>query len=100
GIQYELAFGDVVAIPRFQLSYTGEQWATPFDHPTTRVESRTIADLKLTVHPSTNWMAEVFVTNLFDEEYVASQSQDSSSADGGPIYGAPRQVGLRAKFDF
>ena len=38
--------------------------------------------------------------NFTDETYIASQSQNSSSADGGIIYGAPRQYGVRARVDF
>ncbi|MGQ9427381.1 TonB-dependent receptor [Gilvimarinus sp. F26214L] len=100
GIQYDLLLGEMLLVPRLQVSYTDEQLATPFAHPETYVESRTITDLKLAAYPSERWMVEAFVSNLFDEEYVASQIQSSSSADGGPIYGAPRQFGLRTKVEF
>ena len=43
--------------------------------------------------PTENLRLEAFATNVFDETYIAAQVQDASSATGGIIYGAPRQVG-------
>ncbi|GAB1256365.1 TonB-dependent receptor [Aurantivibrio plasticivorans] len=100
GIQYDFEVGDGTLIPRLQISHIDDQLATPFDHPETRVDSRTLLDAKLTYLPTDELMIEGFVTNLRDEEYVASQIQNSSSATGGPIYGAPRQFGLRAVYNF
>lgn len=100
GVQYDFYNGDVLIAPRFQVSFIDDQLATPFVHPETEVESRTIADLKLIIEPNPELLFEMFVTNIFDEEYVASQIQNSSSATGGPIYGAPRQYGMRVKYDF
>ncbi len=100
GVQYDLEFGDILVTPRFQVSYIDEQLATPFDTPETFVEDRTIADLRVMIQPNDALVLEVFATNLFDKEYIASQIQDSSSADGGAIFGAPRQIGVRAKYDF
>ena len=34
------------------------------------------------------------------ETYIASQIQNTTSATGGIIYGAPRQFGLRASMQF
>lgn len=100
GIQYDLLMGDMTLTPRLQLSHTDDQLATPFPHPNTEVESRTIVDARLSLVPVESLLLEAFATNLADEEYVASQIQDSSSATGGPIYGAPRQFGVRAVWDF
>jgi iron complex outermembrane receptor protein len=50
--------------------------------------------------PMDNLRLEAFATNVFDEEYIAVQMQDASSAKGGMIFGAPLQYGLRAKFEF
>jgi iron complex outermembrane receptor protein len=59
-----------------------------------------VTDLRLTAVPSENLRLEAFATNLFDDTYIAAQVQDASSATGGIIYGPPRQVGVRARFDF
>lgn len=100
GIQHEFAAGRWSLIPRLQASYLDEQLSTPFEYAVTVVPSRTIADFRLTAIPSDNLRLEAFVTNLFDETYIAAQVQDASSATGGILYGAPRQIGVRAKFDF
>lgn len=100
GIQYDFFAGETRITPRAQFAFVDDQIATPFPHPFTEVESRKILDLKLIVKPNDAFMIEGFITNALDEEYVVSQIQNSSSADGGAIYGAPRQFGVRAKYDF
>ncbi len=100
GVQYDFRAGSWTLTPRLQASYMDEQLSTPFEYPATLVPSRTVVDLRLTLSPSERWRLEAFATNLFDETYVAAQVQDASSATGGIIYGPPRQVGVRAKFDF
>jgi iron complex outermembrane receptor protein len=100
GIEYKFEFGSMTLTPRIQASYIDEQLSTPFRYPETVVPSRTVADVRVTFAPLENLRLEAFVSNVFDEEYIASQVQDASSAQGGIIYGAPRQYGLRAKYDF
>lgn len=100
GIQYDFAAGHGVLTPRVQFSHISKQYATAFQHPTTTVAERTVADLRLTYRPNEQVRLEGFVTNLFDETYVAVQVQDASSAAGGMIFGPPRQYGMRVKYDF
>ncbi len=100
GIQYDLMLGSWTFTPRIQVSYMDEQLSTPFRYEATTVPSRTVTDLRLTAMPTDKIRLEAFATNLFDETYIAAQVQDASSASGGIIYGAPRQIGIRAKFDF
>jgi iron complex outermembrane receptor protein len=100
GLQYEFLLGSSTLTPRIQASYIDEQLATPFAYPETVVPSRTVTDLRLTWAPSEQLRIEAFATNVLDEEYIAAQVQDASSAQGGIIYGPPRQYGLRAKYDF
>ena len=100
GLQYEFAFGSWTLTPRAQVSHMEEQLATPFRYPATTVPSRTVADLRITAMGSNNLRLEAFATNVFDETYIAAQVQDASSASGGVIHGAPRQIGVRARFDF
>jgi iron complex outermembrane receptor protein len=100
GVQYDLRAGSWTITPRFQVSYSDSQLASPFEYPSTVAPSRTLADLRVTAKPNDRLRLEAFATNLFDEEWIAAQVQDASSATGGIIYGAPRQVGVRARFDF
>ena len=100
GIQYEFGLGSMTLTPRVQVSYIDEQLATPFPYAATTVPSRTVTDVRLTWVPVEHLRVEAFATNVFDEEYIAVQVQDASSAQGGIIYGAPLQYGLRAKYEF
>ena len=100
GIEYEFQLGTTTLTPRIQASYMDEQLSTPFRYQETVVPSRTITDVRLTWVPTEALRLEAFVSNVFDEEYIAAQVQDASSAQGGLLYGAPRQYGLRAKYDF
>ncbi len=100
GIEYEFMLGSTTLTPRIQASYLDEQLSTPFRYEQTVVPSRTIADVRVTWVPVKQLRLEAFVSNALDEEYIAAQVQDASSAQGGIIYGAPRQYGLRAKYDF
>ncbi|MBM0106299.1 TonB-dependent receptor [Steroidobacter sp. S1-65] len=100
GIQYEFLLGDMTLTPRVQVSYLDEQLSTPFRYVATTVPSRTITDFRVTFVPMDNLRIEAFATNALDKEYISAQVQDASSARGGIIYGAPRQYGLRAKYDF
>jgi iron complex outermembrane receptor protein len=100
GMEYEFQAGSWRITPRLQASYMDEQLATPFEYVATTVPSRTLVDLRVTLAPRDNLKLEAFATNLFDETWIAAQVQDASSATGGLLYGAPRQIGVRAKFDF
>ncbi len=100
GLQYEFPIGQTQLIPRVQVAYMDEQLATPFRYAATTVPSRTVTDLRVTWIPTDQLRLEAFATNVLDEEYIAVQVQDASSALGGIIYGAPRQVGARAMYKF
>ena len=100
GVQYDVQAGSWTLTPRLQLSYTDKQLSTPFEYPATVVPSHAVTDVRLSAAPSDNLHLEAFVTNVFDRTYIAAQVQDASSATGGILYGAPRQYGIRAKYDF
>jgi len=100
GIQRDFRLGSWTLVPRIQVSYMDEQLSTPFPSVATSVPSRTVTDLRLTAIASEKLRLEAFATNILDETYIAAQVQDASSATGGIIYGAPLQIGVRAKFDF
>jgi iron complex outermembrane receptor protein len=101
GVQYRISLPSGTLTPRLQYAYAGQQWATPFQSFVTDVPSHGVADFRLTWEPTEQWRLEAAVTNFTDKVYIASQIQNSSTADGGLIYGAPRQYTLRIsrKFD-
>lgn len=101
GVQFDIEFGEnMVLTPRVQFSRVSDQYATPFQSNITLVPERDLWDFRLTFQPTDNLVLEGFVQNATDEVYIASQIQNSSSADGGIIYGAPRMIGMRARIAF
>jgi iron complex outermembrane recepter protein len=100
GIDYTVAIDGGTLTPRLQWSHVGEQLATPFRDVATVVPARDILDARLTYNAQGGWLVEAFVTNFANEHYIASQLQNSSSANGGIVYGAPRVIGLRAAVNF
>lgn len=100
GMQYTLALGSVDLTPRVQWSYVSEQFATPFPSVNTTVPGRNLFDARVTADFGKAYKLEAFVNNLTNKTYIASQIQNSSSADGGAIYGAPRTWGVRLRVAF
>jgi iron complex outermembrane receptor protein len=101
GVQYAFAIGGGnVLTPRLQWAHLSHQVATPFPGPRTIVPSRDVLDARLTFDFGDRYRLEGYVNNFTDETYIASQIQNASSADGGYVYGAPRQYGVRATLRF
>ncbi len=101
GIEYAFVLdGGSIITPRLQWSNISEQYATPFPSDLSYVGSRDVVDARVTFELNEDLKFEVFANNILDETYVAAQIQNSSSANGGLIYGAPRQVGIRTVINF
>jgi len=100
GVDYRIPLGRGTLTPRVQWSYIDKQLATPFPTVATIVPSRSLWDARLTWDQGDHWLVEAFVTNFTDKTYIASQLQNSTSATGGIIYGAPLQYGVRVKLNF
>ncbi|MDE2403555.1 MAG: TonB-dependent receptor [Sphingomonadales bacterium] len=97
GVQYTAHVNGVDITPRLQWSRLSQQFATPFHSVNTKVPGRDLLDARVTFDVGKTWQFEAFVNNLTDKVYIASQIQNSSSADGGIIYGAPRTWGFRVR---
>ncbi|MEJ5975320.1 TonB-dependent receptor [Novosphingobium sp. PS1R-30] len=95
GVQYTIPVGELEVTPRFQWSHLSAQNATPFPSVNTLVPGRDLFDARVTFDWTDKYKLEAFVNNLTNKTYIATQIQNSSSADGGIIYGAPRTYGLR-----
>jgi iron complex outermembrane receptor protein len=108
GVEYDLHVLGGVLTPRIQYSFVDDQFATPFPNgpianPTEQnslVPSHGVWDARLSFAPTEDIDVELFVNNIADERYIASQLQNASSQVGGYIYGAPRTVGVRLKVAF
>ncbi len=97
GVQYTIPAGSFEVTPRVQWSHLAEQYATPFPSVNTLVPARDLFDARLTFDFGKAYQVEAYVNNLTNKTYIATQIQNSSSANGGIIYGAPRTFGLRLK---
>ena len=100
GLQYDFRVGQGTLTPRVQWNYVTTSYALVFENARTVVPAHDTWDLRLTYTPATAYSLEAFVTNVADKHYVAAQVQDSSSANGGIIYGNPRQFGARVVYRF
>jgi iron complex outermembrane receptor protein len=100
GAEYRVQTSIGTFTPRLQWAYLASQWSATFQNSSSFVPSRSIVDARLTYEPAEQWRVEAAVTNLFDETYVASQLFNTSSADGGSLYGAPRQYSVRVIYRF
>ncbi|MDB5671702.1 MAG: TonB-dependent receptor [Alphaproteobacteria bacterium] len=100
GVQYAIPLGSVTVTPRLQWAHLSRQLGSPFPSAFTLVPGRDVIDARLTVDFGARFRIEAYATNLTDETYIASQIQNASSANGGYIYGAPRQYGLRGTVRF
>ena len=100
GIQYRVSLGSASITPRLQWAHVDQQIATPFPGPTTIVPRRDVFDARITLDANAAWRFEGYVTNFTNRTYIASQVQSAGSADGGYIYGAPREFGVRAVYKF
>ena len=97
GVEHAIPASFATVTPRVQMSYLAKQYATPFPSANTLVPGRTLMDARVTFDFNSDYKLEAFVNNVFDKTYIATQIQNSSSADGGIIYGAPRTYGLRLR---
>jgi len=97
GIQYTAKLGSVDITPSINWSHVSSQYATPFPSTNTYVPGHDVFNARISVDINERYTVEGYVNNLGDKTYIAAQIQDSSSADGGIIYGAPRTYGVRLK---
>lgn len=99
GVQYEFqALGGSIT-PRLQYSYQSSSYASMFRNVNSFIDSRGLLDARVT-YQKDHVRLEAFVTNLTDKTYVAMQIADSSSLNGGKLYGAPSQAGVRLTYRF
>jgi len=99
GVQYEFRGLGGSIIPRLQYSYQSSSYASMFRNANSFLQARGLLDARIT-YEREHWRLEGFVTNLTDKTYVSMQIADSSSLNGGRLYGAPRQIGARVTYRY
>jgi len=98
GLAYDIALGAGFTLtPRVDISHIGESQAALWSEPWVTLQARTLTNALLTLEPdSKKWSAALWVTNASDKHYVAGIQNNAT------LYyaGAPRQYGLRVKYNF
>ena len=88
-----------VILPSLRMSYQSEFYTSFFhlDHQLT--PSRTIWEANVAYESDSGWRADLYVQNLTDETYISRATGDT---DGVGVYnlGAPRQVGVKVRYNF
>ena len=98
GYAFPLEGGELT--PTVRLAHQSKQWTTFYQAPNHLLEGRTLVNAQLMYTSDANWMAEAFVTNLFDVDYRATLY---NYTDGGGYrfgLGAPREIGVRFRANF
>ncbi|TXS91895.1 TonB-dependent receptor plug domain-containing protein [Parahaliea maris] len=86
--------GGMLLTPRLQYSHVDEQFTYLAYSPVSDVlDARDLLNASLTL-AGERWTAEIYGTNLTDEEYVSGQFLTTE------FYGAPREYGVRVGFRF
>ena len=103
GMQYEIRLGDLGTLtPRVDASYQGDLYTNGNNLATNRIDSYTLGNARITWRDGAEkWEAAVEVTNLSDEYYFLSRTDQFTAAghsDGQP--GRPREWGFTIKRKF
>ena len=103
GAQYEFVLGDAgMLTPRIDASYQGSMYTNGNNQPTNFIDSYTLLNARLTWSSADgSWEAAVEATNLTDEYYFLTRTDQFSGAghtDGQP--GRPREYAFTVKKRF
>lgn len=103
GVQYEIDLEDAGTLtPRFDASYQSDIFTRSPNTETSRIESYTLANARLTYQHPSDWQIALSVTNLFDEYYYVT-SFDLIGAGAGLVAaqpGRPREWAVSVRKDF
>jgi iron complex outermembrane receptor protein len=98
GLAYDIGLGAGLTLtPRVDVSHIGNSQAALWSEPWVTLQSRTLVNGMLTLQPaSKKWSAALWITNAGDKDYVAGIQNNAT------LYyaGAPRQYGVRVKYNF
>lgn len=100
GLAYDIPVGDDgFIVPSVRVSHVSGQYVTFFQAPYHLIPTRTLVDARLSFEPNDSWKVTAYVTNLFDETYVATAS-GTTNGIGEFGLGAPREFGVTLGFNF
>lgn len=104
GVQYTADFGSGLSlVPRFDLSYTGEQFGNVFNGNVNRIEPFVQANAQIQLNGRDDrWFVRAFIQNIFDDNSVTGlYLTDASSGNFTNIFTLePRRYGVGAGVRF
>ena len=97
GVGYEISLPGATLVPRVDYSYLSETQGALWDSPLVTIQSRGLMNVQLSLNStSETWSAVLWGTNVTDKEYVAGIQNNGTLRYAG----APRQYGLRIRYNF
>lgn len=104
GVQYTAEFGSgLTLVPRFDLTFTGEQYGSVFNGNVNRIEPFVQANAQIQLNgPDNRWFVRGFIQNIFDDNSVTGQYlTDASSGNFTNIFTLdPRRYGVAVGVNF
>jgi iron complex outermembrane receptor protein len=99
GVQYEIRFADGMSLtPRLNYAYLGGQFTSlTYSRVTDYLPAHGLLAALLTWRMPGNWTIEGYGSNLTNKIYRTGEGLNSGNYY---FYGAPRQYGVRAMYDF
>lgn len=99
GISYVFELGAGRLIPQVRVSYQDAYYTEYYHFDYNQTPDKTLTDLFLTYEADAEWRAELYVRNATDEDYI-SRSASGQTPPGPYLLGAPRQIGVKFRYDF
>jgi iron complex outermembrane receptor protein len=103
GAQYEFNFiGGSTLTPRIDAAYQSEVFTAPTNDAESMIDDYTVANARLTWRsPDDTWSASFFGTNIFDEFYFLSLTDQTDTAGfGAGTPGRPQEWGVTVRRNF
>jgi len=99
GVSYIFEVGPGRLIPSARVSYQDAYYTEYYHFDYNETPSKTLLDLFLAYESDSGWRAELFARNATDKDYIA-RSASGQQPPGSYILGAPRQIGVKLRYDF
>ncbi len=99
GLRYVVELDGGRLVPAVRLSYQDAYYTEYYHFDYNQTPDKTLTNLSLTYESDLGWRAELYATNVTDKDYIA-RSASGQTPPGSFLLGAPRQVGVKLRYDF
>ncbi len=103
GAQYTIRFGDMTLVPRVDLAYTGNSYASIFNRTMDRMQGYEVVNAQIQLNGADDrWYLRAFVQNLTENDAITGQyaTDQSSGLYTNAFTLEPRRYGIAAGFNF